>query len=118
MKTTPTAGLRMYLHPSRKRIRISLEGDLAGGWVRELERCWRALSGPDPADSLFVDVSRLKSADRSGRELLDTMRSQGVIITGLDLDSGLPRRLGWLSRMWSAVTHGQRFHVLSISRSR
>ena len=110
MKTTTRAGLRMYLHPSRKRIRISLEGDLAGDWVRELERCWRALSGPGPGDSLFVDVSRLESADRAGRRLLDTMRSHGVVITGLDA--------GWLSHLWNAVTHGQRFHVLSISRSR
>ena len=27
-------GLRMYLHPGGKRTQVSLEGDLAGGWVQ------------------------------------------------------------------------------------
>ena len=68
-------GLRMYLHPSRKRTRISLEGDLSGDWVRELERCWRALSGP--GDSLYVNVCRVESTDRDGHRLLATMHRQG-----------------------------------------
>ena len=116
--------LRMYLHPSRKLTTISLEGDLSAGWVQELERCWRALSGP--GDSLSVDVSGLESADRDGYRLLDTMRSQGVIVTGLDPGSGLLlRRIDsasgireWLTRLWDAATRGHRFHVLSIPRSR
>ena len=119
-------GLRMYLHPSRKRTRISLEGDLAGGWVRELERCWRALSGPGLGDALFVDVSQLESADQNGYRLLDRMRRQGVTLTGLDPDSGLlcrrttsePGCRAWLSRLWEVATRGDRFHVLSISRLR
>src|SRR5260221_6628381 len=97
---TPTR-LRMYLHPSRKRTRISLEGDLAGGWVRELERCWRALSSP--GDSLFVDVRRFESVDRTCHRLLETIGSQGVIITGFEPDRGLlcPRAksLHWLRRV-------------------
>src|SRR5260221_10479173 len=98
---TPTR-LRMYLHPSRKRTRISLEGDLAGGWVRELERCWRALSSP--GDSLFVDVRRLESVDRTGHRLLETMGSQGGIITGFDPDRGFLCRgakiLPWFGPLW------------------
>ncbi len=116
--------LRMYLHPSRKLTRISLEGDLSAGWVQELERCWRALAAP--GDSLSVDVGGLESADPSGYRLLDTMRSQGVIVTGLDPRSGLLlRRIDrasrireWLTRLWDAATRGHRFHILSIPRTR
>jgi hypothetical protein len=115
MKTTTGATFRMYLHPSRERILLSLEGDLTGGWVGELERCWRALSGPGPGNALFVDARRMRSADQKGHELLDLMRSRGVIVTGLDPD---PRTkiLPWLTLLWNSATHGQRFHVLSISR--
>ncbi len=108
---------RMYLHPSRKRIRISLEGDLAAGWVRELERCWRALSVPDPGEALSVDVTGLESVDPSGYSLLDAMRSQGVIVTGLDsgsrrIDSASKIR-EWLTRLWDSATHGRRLHIKS-----
>ena len=110
----------MYLHPSRKRTRISIEGDLTGAWVLELERCWRALSGP--GDSLFVDVRRLESVDRSGHRLLETMRRQGVIIAGFDPARGLLRGrtkiLPWLARLWDIATQGYRLHVLHISRLR
>ena len=113
-------GLRMYLHPSRKWTRISLEGDLAGGWVQELERCWRTLSGP--GDSLYVDVRRLECTDRNGHRLLATMYRQGVTIAGFDPDSGLLRRrakiLPWLVRLWDVATHGYRLHVLHTSRLR
>jgi len=114
----------MYLHPSRKLTRISLEGDLLANRVQELERCWRALAAP--GDSLSVDVGGLESADPSGYRLLDTMRSQGVIVTGLDPGSGLLlRRVDsasgireWLTRLWDAATRSHRFHVLSIPRTR
>jgi hypothetical protein len=121
-----SAGLRMYLHPGAGQTRLSLEGDLTGGWVRELERCWRALSGPDPGEFLFVDVSQLDSADQNGYRLLGAMRSQGVHISGLDRESGLlPQRAGkaarlrnWLTALWDSVTRGHRVHVLTISRLR
>jgi hypothetical protein len=115
MKTTTVATMRMYLLPSGQRIQLALEGDLAGGWVGELERCWRALAGSGPGNYLFVDVSRMQSADEKGRALLDLMRSRGVIITGLQPDQGA-KLLPWLSRLWNTATHGHRFHVLSISR--
>src|SRR2546429_2187979 len=112
----PTA-LRMYLHPSHKQTRISLEGDLTGASVRELERCWHALSGP--GNSMYVDVRRVESTDRDGHRLLATMRRQGVNITGFDPDRGLLRQrakiLPWLVRLWEVATHGYRLHVPHIS---
>jgi hypothetical protein len=117
MKTTTVATLRMYLHPSRERIQLSLEGDLTGSWVGELERCWRALSGSGQGNTLFVDVSRMRSADQKGHQLLDLMRSRGVVITGFDPDREA-KIFPWLSRLWNTATHGHRFHVLSISRLR
>ena len=116
--------LRMYLHPGHTRTRISLEGDLAAGWVQELERCWRALSGP--GDSLSVDVTGLESVDPNGYRLLDAMRSQGVIVTGLDPHSvlllrridGASRVQEWFTRLRDAATRGHRFHIRSIPRSR
>ena len=114
--------LRMYLHPGRSRTRLSVEGDLSGAWVRELDRCWHALSGTDSGDAVLLDVSRLDSADQYGYELLTTMRGRGVTISGLDPDSGLLRTrsapVSWFRRLWDFVTRAHRFHVLSISRSR
>ena len=109
-----STGLRMYLHPSGKRTQVSLEGDLAGGWAQELERCWRALSGP--GDALYIDVSRLESADPNGYKLLRKMRIEGVTLTGFDADSGSLRSR--LSRLWNIATRGHGFHVLTISRLR
>ena len=121
MKTTKIP-FRMYLHPGSKRILVSVEGDLSGIWVRELERCWRALSGPGSGDCLSVDVGGLESADKEGYGLLAAMRANGVTIHGIDEDSGLLRRrmriMSWLSGLWSAATPGHRFHVPYAARLR
>src|SRR5258706_14298364 len=108
---------RMYLHPSSNRTLLSLEGDLTAGCAPELERCWRALSGPEESDSLSVDVSGLDSIDPGGHRLLDAMRRQGVKVTGLDQKrgSGIAE---WLQRKWDAGMRGHRVPVLSIPRSR
>jgi hypothetical protein len=65
-----------------------------------LEHCWRTFSILDPGEALQVDASHLGSADQSGYRLLDAMRRHGVIVTGIDPESGLLlRRTG----AWAAI---------------
>lgn len=71
--------MRMYLHPARS-LRLSLEGDLAGESVAQLERCWRDLRSIEPREILLIDVRDLESADEDGYRLLEAMRRQGVVV--------------------------------------
>jgi hypothetical protein len=74
---------RIYLHSTRKMEWLSLEGNLAGTAVAELERCWYTLAPPAKGPSLRLDVSRLDGTDPNGEKLLRRMRGKGVTFTGL-----------------------------------
>ncbi|MEO8128279.1 MAG: hypothetical protein ABJF23_07480 [Bryobacteraceae bacterium] len=74
---------RIYLHSTRESEWLSLEGNLAGSGVGELERCWYTLAPNSKSPSLRLDVSRLHAADRSGEQLLSRMQRKGVALTGV-----------------------------------
>ena len=74
---------RIYLHSTQKMEWLSLEGNLAGAGVGELERCWYTLAPSTKGPSLRLDVSRLDGTDRDGERLLSRMRGKGVTFTGL-----------------------------------
>jgi hypothetical protein len=72
---------------------LKLAGLLASPCVDELKTCWeilRAISGERP---IFVDLSEVTRVRRRGKELLDRMRCEGVVIVEPYRDgSGDPRR--------------------------
>jgi hypothetical protein len=111
----------MYLHPGPNRTQLSVEGDLTGVRVQELERCWRAL-GPDSRGELRLDVSRLDAVDQHGYALLAAMRGRGVAVTGLDPASGMLRTCtpaaSWFTRIRDFAARRNRFRVRSVSRLR
>lgn len=74
---------RIYLHSMRESEWLSLEGNLAGAGVGELERCWYTLAPTGNSPALRLDVSRLNATDRSGEQLLRRMQGRGVMLTGV-----------------------------------
>ena len=70
--------MEMYLHDSSAALRFVLRGELAGGYVRELEHAWTTANSILGARELVVDVSGMTNADTGGRELLSRMRQSGA----------------------------------------
>ncbi len=74
---------RIYLHSKRDSEWLSLEGNLTGAGVGELERCWYTLAPTSDSPALRLDVSRLHGTDRNGEQLLRRMEGKGVTLTGV-----------------------------------
>jgi ABC-type transporter Mla MlaB component len=57
---------------------LTLEGKLAGPWVKELERCWRSNVGMQPSRPVRVDLSSVTFIDEEGKALLEKMHREGA----------------------------------------
>ena len=57
---------------------LTLEGNLTGPWVDELNTCWQTVIAAAPGAQLRVDLSSLCRVDSDGRELLRTMHRSGA----------------------------------------
>ena len=57
---------------------VELEGRLAGPWVDELARCWKALTATQAAGSIGVQLDGVTFIDAAGRVLLRTMHEEGA----------------------------------------
>lgn len=57
---------------------LTLEGNLTGPWVRELETCWRAVAQTAPGARLRVDLTSLCRVDSEGRVMLSEMHRAGA----------------------------------------
>jgi hypothetical protein len=67
--------LRITVQPEPDRIRLKLEGDLAGMWVSEVEDSCRATRGDRP---LYLDLTGVEHIDRAGRYLLGLLHCSGA----------------------------------------
>jgi subtilisin family serine protease len=90
-ESTAAPTLRLFLHPTPGRPFLSLEGNLEGRWVQELEGTWLALS-ESGARPLTVDASPLDSADSAGLDLLLRMTRSHTTVKGFDRNRGLLTR--------------------------
>jgi len=70
--------LRITVQPEPDRIRLKLEGDLAGTWVSELEDSWRATCSMRGAHPLYLDLTAVRRVDLAGRYLLGLLRCSGA----------------------------------------
>ena len=63
---------------------FSLEGKLAGPWVKELELCWRSAVGTQRIYPVRVDLSSVTFIEAEGKELLGRMHREGakLVATG------------------------------------
>ena len=72
--------LRITVEPELDRIRLKLEGDLAGPWVGEVEQSWLATCAMRGDRPLYLDLTGVQNVDRAGRYLLGLMRCSGAYL--------------------------------------
>ncbi len=70
--------LKITIHNSTNAATLNLEGRLAGPWVEELERSWRAAKDDSPEKPVIVDLCEVTFVDSEGRKLLSSMYEQGA----------------------------------------
>ena len=72
--------LRITITTRPEGVTVGLEGRLAGPWVDELARCWKALVATQDAGSLCVQLESVTFIDAAGKELLRTMHEEGAAL--------------------------------------
>jgi anti-anti-sigma regulatory factor len=77
--------LKITIHDAADRLRIELEGRLAGTSGYELEHCWHAAKARHPNRTLAVDLTGVTFIDQAGRYLLQLMHRDGVRLVGSGL---------------------------------
>jgi len=70
--------LKITIDNSTNAATLKLEGRLAGPWVGELERSWRAVKDDSRDKSVTVDLCEVTFVDAEGRKLLGWMYEQGA----------------------------------------
>ena len=60
------------------RIRLKLDGKLAGLWVEELARTWESTTGGSERRPIVVNLSEVTFIDADGKQLLARMFQQGA----------------------------------------
>ncbi|HZO40369.1 MAG TPA: hypothetical protein VFE97_14190 [Methylomirabilota bacterium] len=70
--------LRITVQPEADRIRLKLEGDLAGIWVGEVEHSWRETCSARGDRPLYLDLTDVVRVDRAGQYLLGLLRCSGA----------------------------------------
>lgn len=75
--------LKITLNNSRGSAQLTLEGRLAGPWVKELEQFWRHMPAPEQG-SLIIDLRGVTFIEETGKALLAEMWQEGaqLIATG------------------------------------
>lgn len=70
--------LRITIEDRADSATIRLEGDLAGQWVPELERCWHSLLAGPRMKTLRIAMDAVSYVDTAGRALLREMHCAGA----------------------------------------
>jgi anti-anti-sigma regulatory factor len=88
--------LRVTVYEDSGEVRLQLEGQLAGLWVREVEHCWRTAERDNRRRNLTVDLGDVDFVDGAGEQLLVAMHHHGValIATGLMVKGMVSRITG------------------------
>jgi hypothetical protein len=73
--------VNVYQYDSAAMFRFTVQGDLQGTCVDELEHAWIAATSVLKGKELVVDISGVTSVDRTGADLLSYMRESGVRLT-------------------------------------
>jgi hypothetical protein len=70
--------LKITIDSTMNAATLKLEGRLAGPWVGELERSWRAVKDDSRDKPVMVDLCEVTFVDAEGRKLLSWMYGQGA----------------------------------------
>ncbi|WP_447975083.1 hypothetical protein [Nitrospira sp. Kam-Ns4a] len=73
--------LKITVRPRGRATEFALEGRLAGPWVAELDRCWRAARAAG-AGPIVVDLSDVTFVDADGQVLLRALARAGAALRG------------------------------------
>ncbi|HTV53759.1 MAG TPA: hypothetical protein VMI06_02470 [Terriglobia bacterium] len=68
--------LRITTHQDNETVRLQVEGELVGVWVKELELAWRAACASLAGRRLLVDLIGTTQVDMAGQYLLALMHKQ------------------------------------------
>ena len=69
--------LRITTEKRKSKTVLSVEGRLAGQYVRALEQCWRELRTASPQERFYIDLCGVSFIDGAGKFLLKTMYHEG-----------------------------------------
>jgi ABC-type transporter Mla MlaB component len=72
--------LRITNTTRREGVMVVLEGRLAGPWVDEFDRCWKALTTTQDAGSICIQLDGVTFIDAAGKALLRTMHEEGAAL--------------------------------------
>ena len=72
--------LKITIHNTTNTATLNVEGKLAGPWVDELERSWRAVKDDSPEKPVIVDLCDVTFVDAKGRILLSSLYEQGACL--------------------------------------
>lgn len=72
--------LRITVEPVANEVRLRLEGDLTGTWVRDLEESWRSIRGAGRDSPPGLDLTGVTKVDDAGRYLLALIQETGATI--------------------------------------
>ena len=70
--------LRITVQAEGEEVRMKLEGDLTGTWVRELEEAWRAMRRSWSSKPAYLDLAGVTRVDDAGRYLLALIHQTGA----------------------------------------
>ncbi len=70
--------LKITTQSDPDRVRLKLDGKLAGPWVEELARTWEATTGGSERRPIVVNLSEVTFIDADGKRLLARMFQQGA----------------------------------------
>ncbi len=76
--------LRITVHDTPRVVTFQLEGELAGPWVRELEKCWQSALKQQRKPILRVDLTEMTRIDNEGQACLAALHRQGAEFIAAD----------------------------------
>lgn len=79
--------LRITVEPEGDVVRMRLEGDLVGAWVRDLEEAWRATRAGFGGKVACVELSDVTKIDDAGRYLLALIHETGARMSSTGLET-------------------------------
>jgi hypothetical protein len=68
--------LKITIQEEAKKVRLKLEGRIAGPWVTELDRIWHSVGPSLDGKALSVNLFGVTYIDREGQGLLEDMYRQ------------------------------------------
>ncbi len=74
---------RVTVQEEPARLRVTVEGRLAGPWVSEMENCWRQICATGWSKPLVVDICAVTFVDGRAKQLLRSMHHAGAALAAV-----------------------------------